>query len=95
MKKETRVTHQPKINLPEGNESLVEPVYRTVKFTYPTIDGSPLSGPATGTITARLNSGFVTAFATVPGHGYSTNDEPRATALRRSGDNLHLHRNSL
>ena len=40
MKKETRVTHQPKIDLPEGNEALVEPVYRTVKFTYPTIDAA-------------------------------------------------------
>jgi len=40
MKKETRVTHQPKINLPEGNEPLVDPVYRTVKFTYPTIDAA-------------------------------------------------------
>lgn len=35
MKKETRVTHQPKVKLLEGNESLVGPVYRSVKFTFP------------------------------------------------------------
>ncbi len=40
MKKETRVTHQPKIDLPEGNESLVRPVYRSVKFTFPTIESA-------------------------------------------------------
>ncbi|MFL2546952.1 MAG: trans-sulfuration enzyme family protein [Candidatus Rariloculaceae bacterium] len=38
MKKETRVTHQPKVKLPEGNVSLIDPVYRSVKFTFPTIE---------------------------------------------------------
>jgi cystathionine beta-lyase/cystathionine gamma-synthase len=38
MKKETRVTHQPKVELPDGNRSLVDPVYRSVKFTFPTIE---------------------------------------------------------
>jgi len=37
VKKETRVTHQPEIELPEGNEPLVDPVYRSVKFTFPSI----------------------------------------------------------
>lgn len=40
MKKETRVTHQPEVELREGNRSLVAPVYRSVKFTYPTIADS-------------------------------------------------------
>ena len=40
MKKETRVTHQPKIKLPEGNESLVGPIYRSVKFTFPDLDSA-------------------------------------------------------
>ena len=35
MKKETRVTHQPNVKLLEVNESLVGPVYRSVKFTFP------------------------------------------------------------
>ncbi len=37
MKKETRVTHQPAVDLPDGNRSVVDPVYRSVKFTFPTI----------------------------------------------------------
>lgn len=40
MKKETRLTHQPKVSLPEGNRSLVDPVYRSVKFTFPTIEAA-------------------------------------------------------
>lgn len=40
MKKESRVTHQPAVDLPEGNVSLIPPVYRSVKFTYPTIASS-------------------------------------------------------
>jgi cystathionine beta-lyase/cystathionine gamma-synthase len=40
MKKETRVTHQPAVELPAGNEPLIAPIYRTVKFTYPTIADS-------------------------------------------------------
>lgn len=40
MKKETRVTHQPRVTMPEGNESLVQPVYRSVKFTFPDIDAA-------------------------------------------------------
>jgi cystathionine beta-lyase/cystathionine gamma-synthase len=40
MKKETRVNHPPIVELPEGNEPLIEPIYRTVKFTYSTIDAS-------------------------------------------------------
>ena len=40
MKKETRVTHQPKVKLLEGNESLVGPIYRSVKFTFPDIDSA-------------------------------------------------------
>ncbi len=38
MKKKTRVVHQPKVDLPDGNRSLVDPVYRSVKFTFPTIE---------------------------------------------------------
>jgi O-acetylhomoserine/O-acetylserine sulfhydrylase-like pyridoxal-dependent enzyme len=34
MKKETLVTHQPRIELPEGNEPIVAPIYQSVKFTY-------------------------------------------------------------
>ncbi len=37
MKKETRVIHQPTADLPDGNRSVVDPVYRSVKFTFPTI----------------------------------------------------------
>jgi methionine-gamma-lyase len=40
MKKETRITHPPEIKIPEGNVPIVTPVYRTVKFTYATIDDS-------------------------------------------------------
>jgi cystathionine beta-lyase/cystathionine gamma-synthase len=40
MKKPTRVTHQPEVELPEGNRSLVSPVYRSVKFTYPSIEAA-------------------------------------------------------
>lgn len=40
MKKETRVTHPPRIELPEGNEPVVPPIYRSVKFTHPTIADS-------------------------------------------------------
>lgn len=40
MKKETRVTHQPTVKPPEGNRSLVDPVYRSVKFSFPTIADS-------------------------------------------------------
>jgi cystathionine beta-lyase/cystathionine gamma-synthase len=40
MKKETRVNHPPIVELRKGNEPLIEPIYRTVKFTYPTIEAS-------------------------------------------------------
>jgi cystathionine beta-lyase/cystathionine gamma-synthase len=40
MKKETRVTHPPEVELPEGNTPVVGPVYRSVKFTYPSIEAS-------------------------------------------------------
>jgi cystathionine beta-lyase/cystathionine gamma-synthase len=38
MKKPTRVTHQPEVELPPGNRSLISPIYQSVKFTYPTIE---------------------------------------------------------
>lgn len=37
MKKPTRVTHPKRVELREGNDPVVSPVHRTVKFTYPTI----------------------------------------------------------
>ena len=40
MKKETRVTHPPETKLLDGNVPVVTPVYRTVKFTFPTIESS-------------------------------------------------------
>lgn len=40
MKKQSRVTHQPEVELPEGNRSLISPTYRSVKFTFPTIADS-------------------------------------------------------
>lgn len=40
MKKESRVTHPPEVKLPDGNRPLVGPVYRSVKFTYPSIEAS-------------------------------------------------------
>ncbi|WP_428100001.1 trans-sulfuration enzyme family protein [Candidatus Rariloculus sp.] len=40
MKKETLVTHQPQVALPKGNTPVVSPIYRSVKFTYPTIEAS-------------------------------------------------------
>ena len=45
MKKETRVNHPPRAELPEGNTPVIDPVYRSVKYTYPTIaEGRTLSG---------------------------------------------------
>ena len=38
MKKETRMSHPPEVKLPEGNKPVVSPVYRSVKFTYPSIE---------------------------------------------------------
>jgi cystathionine beta-lyase/cystathionine gamma-synthase len=38
MKKETRVSHPPEIELPQGNKPVVAPVYRSVKFTYPSVE---------------------------------------------------------
>jgi cystathionine beta-lyase/cystathionine gamma-synthase len=40
MKKETRVTHPIEVKLPAGNDPVVTAVYRSVKFTYPTIEDS-------------------------------------------------------
>ena len=40
MKKQTRVTHPKTVKLREGNDAVVSPVHRTVKFTYPTIADS-------------------------------------------------------
>ena len=40
MKKETLVTHPPEVKLLDGNEPVVAPVHRSVKFTYPTIAAS-------------------------------------------------------
>ncbi|HEY8520201.1 MAG TPA: PLP-dependent aspartate aminotransferase family protein [Gammaproteobacteria bacterium] len=40
MKKETRVSHPPAVRPPPGNRSLVEPIYRSVKFTFPSIEAS-------------------------------------------------------
>jgi cystathionine beta-lyase/cystathionine gamma-synthase len=40
MKKRTRVTHPKEIRPREGNAAVVPPVYRTVKFTYPSIAAS-------------------------------------------------------
>jgi cystathionine beta-lyase/cystathionine gamma-synthase len=40
MKKQTRVTHPRDVKLLEGNEAVVSPVYRSVKFTYPTLAAS-------------------------------------------------------
>jgi cystathionine beta-lyase/cystathionine gamma-synthase len=40
MKKRTRVTHPPKVELPPGNEPVTAPVYHSVKFTYPSIAAS-------------------------------------------------------
>ena len=40
MKKQTRVTHPKEVKLLGGNDSVVAPAYRSVKFTYPTIAAS-------------------------------------------------------
>lgn len=40
MKKPTRVTHPKEIKLLPGNDAVVSPVHRSVKFTYPTIADS-------------------------------------------------------
>jgi cystathionine beta-lyase/cystathionine gamma-synthase len=40
MKKQTRVTHPKESKLLAGNDAVVSPVYRSVKFTYPTIAAS-------------------------------------------------------
>lgn len=38
MKKETRAIHQPTVELPEGNVPLVSPIYRSVKYSFPSIE---------------------------------------------------------
>jgi cystathionine beta-lyase/cystathionine gamma-synthase len=40
MKKQTRVTHPKEVELLPGNDAVVPPVHRSVKFTYPTIADS-------------------------------------------------------
>jgi cystathionine beta-lyase/cystathionine gamma-synthase len=40
MKKQTRVTHPTEVKLLDGNDAVVSPLHRTVKFTYPTIADS-------------------------------------------------------
>ncbi|HEX9876843.1 MAG TPA: PLP-dependent aspartate aminotransferase family protein [Gammaproteobacteria bacterium] len=40
MKKETRVIHQPTIVLPQGNEPLVGPIHRSVKYTFPSLEAA-------------------------------------------------------
>lgn len=40
MRKQSRVTHAPDVPLREGNRSVASPVYRSVKFTFPTIEES-------------------------------------------------------
>lgn len=40
MKKPTRVTHPPEIELPAGNKAVVPPIYRSVKYTYESIEAS-------------------------------------------------------
>ena len=45
MKKETRAIHQRGVRLPEGNEPLIGPIYRSVKYSFPTI-GDALSPEA-------------------------------------------------
>jgi len=40
MKKQTRVTHPKEVKLLDGNDAVVSPLHRTVKFTYPTIADS-------------------------------------------------------
>ena len=40
MKKQTRVTHPKEVKLLAGNDAVVPPLHRTVKFTYPTIADS-------------------------------------------------------
>jgi cystathionine beta-lyase/cystathionine gamma-synthase len=40
MKKQTRVTHPKAVELLPGNDAVVPPVHRSVKFTYPTIADS-------------------------------------------------------
>jgi len=40
MKKQTRVTHPKAVKLLDGNEPVVSPVHKTVKFTFPTIADS-------------------------------------------------------
>jgi cystathionine beta-lyase/cystathionine gamma-synthase len=37
MKKESRVIHQPRVELPSGNEPLIAPTHHSVKFTFPSI----------------------------------------------------------
>lgn len=40
MKKQTRVNHPREVALPEGNRAVTSPVYRSVKFTFDTIEAS-------------------------------------------------------
>ena len=40
MKKPTRVNHQPRVQLPEGNESLTSPIYQSVKFTFESLEAT-------------------------------------------------------
>jgi len=56
MKKETRVMHQPQVALPEGNQSLIDPIYRSVKFTFPTIEDSLTAAARAGGFEYTRNS---------------------------------------
>ncbi len=40
MKKRTRVTHPPEVQVPDGNRPLVAPIYQTVKFTFDDVDAT-------------------------------------------------------
>jgi len=53
------------------NGTVSASINTTNSILYSTLDGTA-PPPATGTITARLNTGFVTAFAKAPAHGYTT-----------------------
>ena len=44
MKKETRVTHPERIEMPPGNIAVVDPIYRSVKFTFPSLAESRVKG---------------------------------------------------
>jgi hypothetical protein len=90
MKKQTRVTHPKEVKLLDGNDSVVRPVYRSVKFTYPTIAASLTPeakehGFTASTTRAIRTRRRVSSSCSRPSFRIATTRSPWAAAWLRSG----------